>query len=194
MHLPWSRVTGDSIKIQATEAGSFDGAIPWSGKTASRVGGGGVQRVYRSVSLPARTLRALAAWRAQADGSLYCFIGEPRLATIRRQVDSGRWPENGAVYANLSRRWSKLQAAAGVALPRATIHDLRHVHTCECFRAGMSVGVVARRLGDDPAVVLRVYDSLRPDEGAESVALLERGAFKGALGAHEVIEPIKQAV
>ncbi|HYN75875.1 MAG TPA: tyrosine-type recombinase/integrase [Candidatus Limnocylindria bacterium] len=43
-------------------------------------------------------------------------------------------------------------------LPHARLHDLRHLHATYLLRAGVSVHVVAERLGHaDPAITLRVY-------------------------------------
>lgn len=43
-------------------------------------------------------------------------------------------------------------------LPRARLHDLRHVHASMLLLAGVPVHVVAERLGHaDPAITLRVY-------------------------------------
>jgi integrase len=43
-------------------------------------------------------------------------------------------------------------------LPLARLHDLRHIHATTLLLAGVSVHVVAARLGHaDPAITLRVY-------------------------------------
>ena len=43
-------------------------------------------------------------------------------------------------------------------LPRARLHDLRHIHATTLLLAGVPVHVVAARLGHvDPSVTLRVY-------------------------------------
>ncbi|WP_433498497.1 tyrosine-type recombinase/integrase [Sphaerimonospora sp. CA-214678] len=43
-------------------------------------------------------------------------------------------------------------------LPYARLHDLRHIHATTLLLAGVSVHVVAARLGHaDPAITLRVY-------------------------------------
>ena len=45
-----------------------------------------------------------------------------------------------------------------IQLPRARLHDLRHLHATTLFMAGEAVHVVANRLGhSDPAITLRVY-------------------------------------
>ncbi|WP_067181282.1 tyrosine-type recombinase/integrase [Microtetraspora niveoalba] len=43
-------------------------------------------------------------------------------------------------------------------LPYARLHDLRHIHATTLLLAGVSVHVVAARVGQaDPAITLRVY-------------------------------------
>ena len=43
-------------------------------------------------------------------------------------------------------------------LPRARLHDLRHIHATTLLLSGVPVHVVAARLGHaDPAITLRVY-------------------------------------
>ena len=45
-----------------------------------------------------------------------------------------------------------------IQLPRARLHDLRHLHATTLLMAGEAVHVVANRLGhSDPAITLRVY-------------------------------------
>ena len=65
-----------------------------------------------------------------------------------------------------------------IQLPRARLHDLRHLHATTLLMAGEAVHVVANRLGhSDPAITLRVYahvineSSLGPAEAfAKAVA------------------------
>lgn len=53
---------------------------------------------------------------------------------------------------------NKSVTAPDLALPRARLHDLRHLHATTLLLAGVPVHVVAARLGHaDPAVTLRVY-------------------------------------
>jgi integrase len=47
---------------------------------------------------------------------------------------------------------------AGMQLPHARLHDLRHLHATTLLLSGVPVHVVAARLGHaDPAITLRVY-------------------------------------
>ncbi len=49
-------------------------------------------------------------------------------------------------------------AKPATSLPRARLHDLRHVHATTLLLAGVPVHVVAERLGHaDPSITLRVY-------------------------------------
>lgn len=55
-------------------------------------------------------------------------------------------------------------SAAAAGLPEGTTsHDLRHHYASVLLAAGESVHAVAERLGDDPAMVLRVYGHVMPD-------------------------------
>lgn len=58
-------------------------------------------------------------------------------------------------------------------VPRTRIHDLRHPHATLLLLAGVPVHVVAARLGDDPATVLRVYSHLLPSTQREAAAKFE---------------------
>ncbi len=72
-----------------------------------------------------------------------------------------------------------VQGAAGWALPRATLHDLRAAHIQTCFTRGLTVPEVARRLGDDPKTIWAHY-SRRPVGEAESVRAKLNGGAGGA--------------
>ncbi|MDQ2755535.1 MAG: tyrosine-type recombinase/integrase [Actinomycetota bacterium] len=53
-------------------------------------------------------------------------------------------------------------------LPPMRLHDLRHVHATLLLRAGVPVHVVAARLGHaDPAITLRVYAHVLPQQASE---------------------------
>ena len=54
--------------------------------------------------------------------------------------------------------YNKSVAPPARPLPRARLHNLRHLHATTLLLAGVPVHVVAARLGHaDPAVTLRVY-------------------------------------
>ncbi|WP_021599528.1 tyrosine-type recombinase/integrase [Actinomadura welshii] len=57
-------------------------------------------------------------------------------------------------------------------LPRARLHDLRHVHATTLLLAGVPVHVVAARLGHaDPAITLRVYAHVVNEQLAEAATI-----------------------
>lgn len=60
----------------------------------------------------------------------------------------------------VTRRFSDLAEACG--LGDLTLHGLRHAHATELLVAGVDVETVARRIGDDPRTVYRVYSHFRP--------------------------------
>jgi len=56
-------------------------------------------------------------------------------------------------------------AVRRAGLPRTTTHHLRHHYCSVLLYAGASVVEVAERIGDTPAMVLRVYGHLLEDRG-----------------------------
>jgi integrase len=60
-------------------------------------------------------------------------------------------------------------------LPRARLHDLRHVHATTLLLAGVPVHVVAARLGHaDPSITLRVYAHVISDQLTEAADIFAR--------------------
>lgn len=118
-------------------------------------------------------------------------LGETALAALARQrtqqleerLKAGpAWRDHGLIFttqatgAPLSEKRAlevlhRLEARAGV--PRTRIHDLRHTHATLLLLAGVPVHVVAARLGDDPATVLRTYSHLLPGTQAEAAVRFE---------------------
>ncbi|GGO79238.1 tyrosine-type recombinase/integrase [Nonomuraea cavernae] len=65
-------------------------------------------------------------------------------------------PSSGAVRAALIKRHNAQNPKT--PLPRARLHDLRHIHATTLLLAGVPVHVVATRLGHaDPSITLGVY-------------------------------------
>lgn len=58
-----------------------------------------------------------------------------------------------------SREFRHLRDAAG--MPEVTLHSLRHAHITELLEHGLDVEAVAKRVGDDPATIYRVYAHAR---------------------------------
>jgi integrase len=60
-------------------------------------------------------------------------------------------------------------------LPRARLHDLRHVHATTLLLAGVPVHVVAARLGHaDPSITLRVYAHVISEQLTEAADIFAR--------------------
>ncbi|WP_203434093.1 site-specific integrase [Jiangella asiatica] len=60
-------------------------------------------------------------------------------------------------------------------LPRARLHDLRHVHATTLLLAGVPVHVVAERLGHaGPAITLRVYAHVIRQRAADVADIFAR--------------------
>lgn len=106
-------------------------------------------RSRRTVPLPTVVADALAAHIAEfppaADGLIFTtFHGLP----WRREYYGQR---------------TFKRAVRESGIPDTTTHDLRHHYASVLLDAGESVVAVAERLGDTPAMVLKVYGHLMPD-------------------------------
>ncbi len=67
------------------------------------------------------------------------------------------------------------EAHPNAKLPRARLHDLRHVHATTLLMAGVPVHVVAARLGHaDPAITLRVYAHVINAQLAEAAEIFAK--------------------
>lgn len=65
-------------------------------------------------------------------------------------------------------------------LPRARLHDLRHIHATTLLLAGVPVHVVAARLGHaDPSITLRVYAHVVSGQLAEAADIFARVITEG---------------
>jgi integrase len=85
----------------------------------------------------------------------------------------------------LIREHNKSVSAPSEGLPHARLHDLRHLHATTLLLAGVSVHVVAARLGHaDPAVTRRVY----------SHVLREHALGVGDVFARAVKAPVSKSV
>lgn len=125
----------------------------------------------RKVALDSAAVAALKAWRKAAE----------QLKAGEAWQDTGglvfTWPDGSRVRPDLLSK-SFVAQQDGLGLPRLTLHDCRHSHACTLLRAGISVHVVAARLGHaDPSLTLRVYSHAIPSDGAAAAA-----AFARALG------------
>ena len=62
---------------------------------------------------------------------------------------------------------------AGDEIAAARFHDLRHTHATELLRAGVHIKIVAERLGDSEATVMRTYSHVLPDMQETAAAAIE---------------------
>ena len=66
----------------------------------------------------------------------------------------------------------------GLAIPRLTLHELRHTHATLLLRDGVPVHVVAKRLGHkDPSVTLNVYADAIPDDDGRAVETFTKAVW-----------------
>jgi integrase len=107
------------------------------------------------------------------------------------RVFTTRWGEPlypdtvSALMGKLITGHNKSAPSPASPLPRARLHDLRHLHATTLLLAGVPVHVVAARLGHaDPAVTLRVYAHV----------LREQAASVGDIFAQAVETPVSKSV
>ncbi len=133
------------------------------------------QRGVRSVELDDGTVAALRRHRLeQAERKLKVgpgWAGDPQVFLSR----DGR-----ALHPNrVHNTWTTVRRKAEAAgLPRLKFHELRHTHASIMLAQGVPVVDVARRLGDTPETVLRVYAHAIPGQdraAAEGFARLVTG-------------------
>ncbi len=157
LNLRWTDIDLDAKRITITGSTAVIGGERVNGTTKS-----GRTRVVsiddetvavlrqRKADQAAEQLRAGDSWRGTKDG--YVFTtgrGEPIYpdtvtSLMSKLIRTHNEPEQGPRPKD--------------QLPRARLHDLRHLHATTLLLSGVPVHVVAARLGHaDPAVTLRVY-------------------------------------
>lgn len=146
------------------------------------VGGGTVTgapkstRSARTLPMPPEVLAALRVFKTRQ--------AEEHLAL------GGGWPDTGLVAVNADgspirpETYSKSFAAhcAAADMPVIRLHDVRHTAASILLDSGLPVLAVAKWLGHDPAITLRVYGHVYDDALASAGdALLgrSRGGAKG---------------
>lgn len=130
----------------------------------------------RKVALDSATVAALKAWRKQQAAE--------QLKAGEAWQDTGglvfTWPDGSRVLPDLLSK-SFVAQQDGLGLPRLTLHGCRHSHACTLLRAGISVHVVAARLGHaDPSLTLRVYSHAIPSDCAAAAAAFARALVGSA--------------
>jgi len=71
-----------------------------------------------------------------------------------------------------SREFRRLRERAG--LDGVTLHQLRHAHVTELLEGGLDVEAVAKRVGDDPATIYKVYAHARRTSDRRAAAIMGR--------------------
>ncbi|MEW2356409.1 tyrosine-type recombinase/integrase [Spirillospora sp. NPDC029432] len=157
LHLRWSNIDFDGKQITITGSTGVINGERIEGATKSGRSRGvsideetvAVLREHRKAQA-AEKLQVGEKWRGAADGYVFATgWGEPI------HPDSVGW-----LMAKTIRAYNAPKEGPRPAkpLPRARVHDLRHVHATTLLLAGVPVHVVAARLGHaDPAITLRVY-------------------------------------
>jgi integrase len=130
----------------------------------------------RSISLAPYIVAELRAhWKAQQ---------EQRLA-----LGLGKAPDDALVFANwdgaprrpdsVTKEWAR--ATKALALPRVSLHALRHTHASQLIASGMDVLTVSRRLGHgSPTITLGVYGHLFSNTDDRAAQVMQ-AAFGKAL-------------
>ena len=128
----------------------------------------------RDVTLDARTVAALRAWRkAQA---------AERLAWGPADVDADglvfTWQDGRPVLPDYVTKAFAALTAKTEGVPRLVLHQLRHSHASILLRDGVPVHVVAKRLGHkDPSVTLNVYADAIPDDDGRAVDVFSKAVW-----------------
>ena len=179
LNLRWTDIDLDAKKITITGSTAVIGGERVNGTTKS-----GRTRVVsiddvtaavlhqRKGDQAAEQLQAGGSWRGTKEG--YVFTtgwGEPvypdivtslmtKLIRAHNEPDQGTRPKD--------------------QLPHARLHDLRHLHATTLLLSGVTVHVVAARLGHaDPAITLRVYAHIIRNAGAAAADIFAQ-AVKAA--------------
>lgn len=118
----------------------------------------------RSIAIPAVAVDALQQHRA----AMFAEGRDVRTGTVFVSRE-GTFIGN----TNLIRYvWKPLTKSAGVAYQ--PFHSLRHSHASSLLRSGTNIRAVSKRLGHaDPAMTLRVYAHVLPDEDAKVAAAVQ---------------------
>lgn len=121
----------------------------------------------RTVSIDGQLVALLRRWRAgqteRAFGAGVPLAADPYV--LSNAADSSTPWKARAV----GQRFARLCKTAGVSGVRP--YDLRHTHATMLLEAGVHVNAVAERIGNDPAVTLRVYGHARADVDREAAEL-----------------------
>lgn len=164
--LDWRDVKGDVISVYRN-ARPGPGGKPVLGPTKTRKS--------RTVDLDDETVAVLKAWRAKRGG---VHLGLVRDTAPVFGNENGQRLTPKTVSAAFDRAVARCRKALGEdALPRLTLHGLRHTMVTIWLTAGVPVKVVAERAGHTVAMMLTTYAHVIPGSqaaAAKQVAALRR--------------------
>lgn len=137
----------------------------------------------RAIALDAHTVTMLRAWRTTQASERLAF--GPAYADVEGLVFT--WQDGSPVLPDyVTKLFPKVQATLAAvleredapALPRLTVHELRHTHATMLLRDGVPVHIVAKRLGHkDPSVTLNVYADVIPDDDTSAVDTFSKAVW-----------------
>jgi integrase len=81
---------------------------------------------------------------------------------------------------NFSKEFARRAGLLGFGVTR--FHDLRGIHSTALLDSGVPVHIVAQRIGDDPAVLLRNYVKRKRTKAADASLSTAIGALAAFLG------------
>jgi integrase len=176
---------GELLNLRWRDVDLASGEIQISGSTAviggTRIEGTTKSGRSRTVSIDAGTVEVLKEHRSrQAEERL---LAGPGWRPGDDYVFTTGWgdpihPDTvSSLVADVIEAYNAIaqKGRAGEVLPRARLHDLRHLHATTLLLAGVPVHVVAARLGHaDPSVTLRVYAHVIRDQVAEAADIFAR--------------------
>ncbi|MBY8858592.1 site-specific integrase [Nocardia sp. CA2R105] len=174
MGLRWSRIEGNTLHVRRGRVAIGTDVVEEDPKS---------WRSRRSLPLPTDVVNALARFKVAQKAealALGASWSDERLVAVREDGSPIR-PE---WYSDEFQRQAK---AAG--LPMIRLHDARHTAATILLDSGAAVPAVAKWLGHDPAVLLRVYGHVY-DEALESTG----AALFGDDTAASATEPARPSV
>jgi len=134
----------------------------------------------RMVSIDAGTVQVLREHRERQEAERLT-VGPHWCGDDNKYVFTSAWgapvhPDTvSSLMPVLLARHNANLAQGATELPRARLHDLRHVHATTLLRAGVPVHVVAARLGHaDPSITLRVYAHVIREQLVEAADIFAR--------------------
>jgi integrase len=173
----------DVLGLTVADVRGDEGAVVFDKRVV--LGGKGVGVVvealdknYRSARLDvdAVTMRALAGVIGRRRSEAKAVGVTLAKGAFIFSADLGRTPWRPDA---VSRDFAVLRDAAG--LPAITLHSLRHGHVTELLENGLDIEAVAKRVGDNPTTIYRVYAHARRVSDRRAAAIMDR-VFNGGSG------------